>query len=548
MKKHKNIVVINIVISSLLVVIPCVFDELYFFAADDYLMNLIIKGSYGSQPDPFLVYNNTLLGVILKECYLICPEINWYAIFQLATIVLVFIIINSSLIKLSDKLFEVFIVTGMLEVIVVYHLTFTIISYLCVGGACVFIFCEEFCADDKKSKIGTAVTFSLLILLSEAWRKNVFKTALIIFLILLIYIVIQNKKVLVYFIIAGSMVLIIKFADECFYSADSPMWEDYKSYNALRGQLIDFPQADYKTYQQEYDKIGLSFNDVQCFYRWIFADKSTFSESTLKEFINMQSIGKRYNFNIVEIIISMFHLKYNYWLLGVLILSLLQTGKGKLVNIGGALCTYGMVAALFFRNRVVLRVLIPLYILGCLVLIVWTWSHRRRKPKYLYNKIGVIYTVLALFLLFCITKENKELKELQRIECQKYTDVKNYIADNPEYLYIGSSGVVNPLEYSADIFSVGEDIDAGRVMKLGSWDLYSRRYYNQISNYNIENEESLLMALTEENVIYMVNDDEEFKLILRYLEEHLNSEIEYEEVKKCSASNVRMVSLIMKDE
>lgn len=144
MKKQKEIIIVSMVISILLVVIPCVFDKLYFFAADDYLMNLIIKGAYSSAPDPFLVYNNVLLGFLLKGFYSVFPYFNWYALFQLGTVALTFSVINYSLLKLSDKKYEILVITGVLELIVVYHLTFTIVSYLCIGAGCVFLYVTNF--------------------------------------------------------------------------------------------------------------------------------------------------------------------------------------------------------------------------------------------------------------------------------------------------------------------------------------------------------------------------------------------------------------------
>ena len=75
-----------------------------------------------------------------------------------------------------------------------------------------------------------------------------------------------------------------------------------------------------------------------------------------------------------------------------------------------------------------------------------------------------------------------------------------------------------------DIFSVGENIDAFQLAKLGSWDIYSERYYRQVDSYNIENRDSLLLALTEnDKVLFISNSENDTKLVKKYLEEHFDN-------------------------
>ena len=68
-------------------------SNIRFSIPDDYLINNIISGTYGSNYDYQLLYINNILGIILKFFYNLIPGINIY------TLYLIIILCISSIIE-----------------------------------------------------------------------------------------------------------------------------------------------------------------------------------------------------------------------------------------------------------------------------------------------------------------------------------------------------------------------------------------------------------------------------------------------------------------
>lgn len=470
------------------------------------------------------------------------PSINWYPLFQLFSVAISFWVLNISLMKISARSWEITIATSAAELIVIYHLTYTIVSYICVGAGCVF-FISQILENDVNWKTLSKVTviFSLLLLLGDCWRSAAMVTGLFVFCGPLLYTVCRKKRSICCFFVAICVIWGNGFFSDVLYHSQGSVWESYHEYNSLRTQVIDFPALDYELYADEYEEIGLSQNDYQCLYRWIFADREVFSENTLNDIVEMQPLTKRYNLNVKSILLSMFTLRYNYWFLGAFILALLFTEK-KARWMSGliSLCTYAMIAALFVRQRPVLRVMIPMYLLGILALLTWSCYQSNKKGLTKRVKVGFLSTIMFI-VICCLSSEHSAMQENYHNRQQQYKEVKSYVTDNPQFLFAASGAVLNRMEYSMDIFSVGEDMEVKNTIKLGSWDIYSQRYYEQMDKYQIEPQDRLLLALTQENVRYMMQDENELSLILKYLAEHTGTEPNYEVIKEFENTGVKIL-------
>lgn len=70
-------------------------------------------------------------------------------------------------------------------------------------------------------------------------------------------------------------------------------------------------------------------------------------------------------------------------------------------------------------------------------------------------------------------------------------------------------------------------MSAENIIKLGSWDIYSSRYYSQIRRYGITYEDRLLIAMAQEDKIQFITTDtgSEYEMIISYIEEHTGREI-----------------------
>ena len=64
------------VLSAFAVAVPLNLRPVYFMVADDYLLNYIANGSYGTEHSDHLIYIQSPLGRFLKMLYGVMPGVN----------------------------------------------------------------------------------------------------------------------------------------------------------------------------------------------------------------------------------------------------------------------------------------------------------------------------------------------------------------------------------------------------------------------------------------------------------------------------------------
>lgn len=65
--------------ASIISLVPFLVTRVYYMVADDYLLNYIANGSFGTAGSAHLVYIRAVIGGVLKALYLLAPGVNWYA-------------------------------------------------------------------------------------------------------------------------------------------------------------------------------------------------------------------------------------------------------------------------------------------------------------------------------------------------------------------------------------------------------------------------------------------------------------------------------------
>ena len=150
----------------------------------------------------------------------------------------------------------------------------------------------------------------------------------------------------------------------------------------------------------------------------------------------------------------------------------------------------------------------------------------------------------AVLASVLVIMNNNITKQEYGYNIERYKDIKSYVKQNPGMLFVGSSTVVNPLEYSTSIFEVGDDIPVKNIAKLGSWDLYSKRYYEQMEMFDVSDADRLLTSLAQdERLLYISGDKEETYVIREYVEEHVGKGYKFDVIETFSEANVEIISI-----
>ena len=524
------LVIYSLCISSAVALCLFVFDKIYYFAPDDYLMNLISRGAFGNGTDAYLIFLNIILGYIIKGMNELIPAINWFVVSYIFTVIYCFTWLIFIFYK---KLKNILCAAGLilLEIIVFYHLTFTVVAYLCIATA--FLYWKYVITDKyEKMKIMDAVIICSCFCLGISFRKGALLSAICL---CIPFIVFHRKK---FFgkknlVLAGSLFLLfiaLTSINDYAYSR-SEQWEDFKEFNSVRGAVVDNSRVDYEENKEILQEIGISENDLNCVYQWIFADKGVFSSEQMQEIANINSINERFNLNIADILRQMLQLNYNYFFLIVVILALYYSNpKRYCYIIFTALLVYGEIAALYVRNRPVARVMIPIYIIGSMILFFDTENIKAVHAKRGYNIIAAVSAAALVIALSITVESHQQLKDQYEVKNNKYEEVYKYINEYSDYLFVGSSSIINQFSYNDDVLNIGSRLSIGNVLKLGSWDVYSSRYYYQVEKYGIKDPDRLILGIADnENVFYIVdsNNLQEIERLKQYFAEHAGISVDF---------------------
>lgn len=526
-KRKINPLAISFLLPMIVAILLFAFDKIYYLMPDDYLMHQISKGEFGNGKDAYLIFINIILGYIIKGLNELMAWGDWFILLYIITIISCFSCLIFVFLKRTKN---IFIISALLltELIVFYNLTFTIVAYLCIATALTY-WCYIIDGSHEMRTINiliVCVFFSLGIM----YRKGVWLSAIILFLPFLVF---HVKEVLRKnnFILGGILCLIFistTFVNEQAYSNDK-IWREYTEFNQVRAQVVDNTPIIYDENIEKLEEIGLSENDLKCVYRWIFADKEIFSTERLQALSELNPVKEKWNLDIPDIFRKMVNLKYNYYFLIIICLAFyFNKSKSYLYLVFVSFITYAQIAALYVRNRPVERIMIPIYFIGG-ILLFWYVNERKKKEwKYLFvSSICVIITILPWVN---IVNKNQHKVQDYTYRNYKYETVYEYINSHSEILFAGSSTTLNEISYNDSVFEIGNQVSAENIIKLGSWDIYSSRYYHQVEKYRVRNEERLILGMINNdavNYIVQKQNPEEVEILKQYMREHIGIEVRF---------------------
>ena len=516
---------------------------IYYYQPDDYLMNYINRGSFGNTADPYVVFINVMFGRITAAFYNLLPQINWFGIMYISAVGFIFWALFYIFLEMKKSYISL-IVIGILEFATMLCLTFTVIAYM--GAAAFGAYCVHILTGEKRDTDKIIISlFLLMIGLGFRNGKKVLLSSLIIY-IPVFWEKVRNirfwKMKWYLLLVVFVCVFMWKYNGNQYYRNE--FWSEYKEYNSVRSSVLDNPITDYEDNREDLERLGISQNDLTCLKQWIFADKNVYSLNTMRALADMNDLTEKREVNLSNIFKSMVKEKYNYLfaIFAVLFLVYSANGKRSIVALI-ALFTYILIAALFVRNRPVERVMIPIYFSGIIAIMFCGFGKVNDDYKKIKCIVEITVCVLLLIVSWYLGREAMCINDQKTVEKIKYEEVWDYIQNNQEYLFVGSSATINEMLGLSDIFNVGEELVTGNVMKLGTWDMYSSRYYSQVKKYNLLHKDSVLLSMVEnDNIIYMVAKDYDFQTdyIMTFLKEHTKDSVSVELVGNFNESEILM--------
>ena len=483
-----------------------------FLVADDYLINYIINGNYGTGynqiSNPYL---NGILMLLISTLKNIMPIFNWYYIYLFTSLLISFIVLHVIMFKNKLPYYShIFLIIS--QILLSITITYTIIAYLLIfTGSILFLKSEN-----KKEEILSIILFVLGILT----RDDVTITAIILIVPIMLfeYIKNKNKKVIKLIMLLISIFIFANISNALINSSNE-IQKEYIKWNKDSTNIRDFLKINYENFEESFKKINFSENDFNCFYSWMFSNKELYSSETLQTISKFTTFSQRYSLNPIFWIIMFFINKF-YLLYLLLIIFFIFTNKNKdkyfyLLIFSGLID----LIALAIRKRFVLRVILPIIFINiCCILLYENKIYIKKSFKKLTNLIAPI--VLVLSSIFILLQHN-EILFPKSIDTG---NVYDYIKENEDTLFICDE-FNTEININKQNLILNQNNKLNNLISLGNWNTFSVQYYYILDKYNVKNKDNLYDAIVYEDINFISYNEIERNYFKTYLKEHYNNYI-----------------------
>lgn len=558
-KRLLGLIGINILVFGILTIV--------FFPAlksDDYYLSEICYGAYSGEYDIHLVYNNILLGYVLKGLLLLFPNIAWYAVLQIILLICAFISLSKELyISLGKKgICLWFIVAFFFGYECYIKITFSKTAgfLIAIGFFLIFINClHRNCY--KRVLLG-----AIYVLWGILYRSSMLEMVVAFFIgILFIEFVIQKKQRVGYKkVLCLGLIICIIFGGNIFlnknnqylYSIDAN-WNDYFYNNSIKAQIIDHSSMDYERNREKFEEIGVSENDLYLVYRNYIYDPECMSIEKQEKIKEIVQKDVTWNKGIREIIkISVFveymrnifkgYLKYSWFIclfffLGLLLLY--KSMKGFLYFAYAILILVAENYYLYLKGRYLQpHVDVSIGVTIVLFCLFYLCTNNELQKSINWKKdVFIVVSIIVIQIMLSYDYFNSEYYlnygTEQACNPEDSKEIMDVIHSDPEHLYI-TSDEENVLSLWS--FNTYEVIPKGyfsNVFSLGKFRWYS--HSKVLDKYGVVNP---LKEMVDSDMIYYmvsdINEERECQLYTTYIREHYDSNAQLKKIKEIGTVNI----------
>ncbi len=503
---------------------------------DDYLLNMLLGTAYG-EGTSITVYTNILFGEVLRILYSVFPLINFITITEWLLLFCSFSCLTYVLLKLCSNapssglvIWLVFFITPT-AYLSLHYTKVAIISTFC--GALAIYFSSAL-----KSKLVFIIGLCML-LVSSFIRFSAFLfgmgTAFFVVLALVLFyekydnikdLFQKNKKTIFNYLITLGVVSLFFIINTIFYSTNE-VAREYKQYLDARVSLSDYSLPDYETFEQQYQQLELSQNDIALIEDWSFSDLEFFSTKTLQAIASIDSQSSD-TFSVSESFSKLFDeivLSSNFLFMSVVaVLGIFITHKNYRYMLPilyfGFLSLFLAMCAIGRTTRWVNDGLIMTFMISILVLICVNY---KRKTK---QRIGYIVFIFLPLLIFNANFYQNDTIKSNNFDGKSYDaelfSVYNDVSNNKQNLYLFDLLGAPAVENAAHVLVAPPTGIFENVYFLGGWDTGSPVKNAVLENYGIDG--SPYRALIQLDNVFLV-DSKSYDLKHIFLKQHIADDI-----------------------
>ncbi len=503
---------------------------------DDYLLNMLLGTAYG-EGTSITVYTNILFGEVLRFLYSVFPSLNFITITEWLLLFCSFCCLTYVLLKLCSNtrccslvIWLTFFVTPT-AYLSLHYTKVSIISAFC-GTLAIY-----FCVAIKSKPVFFVGLFVLLV--SSFLRFSAFLfgmgTAFFVVLALMLFSEIyddvkdffqKNKKIIFNYLVTLGVVTLFFVINTVFYSTNEAARE-YKQYLDARVSLSDYSLPDYETFEQQYQQLGLSQNDIALIEDWSFSDLEFFSTEMLREISDIDnsnpdtfSVSEAFSKLLDEIVLNFdFLLISAVAIVGIFITKKRYRYMLPIVYLG-FLSLYLAMCAIGRTTRWVNDGLMTTFIISILVLI---YANYNKNTK---NRVGYTVFLILPLLIFNASFYQNDNIQTNSFDGKSYDaklfSVYNDISNNKQNLYLFDLLGAPAVENASHVVNAPPAGIFENVYFLGGWDTGSTVKNAVLKNYGVEG--SPYRALVELDNVFLV-DSKSYDLKHTFLKQHISDDI-----------------------
>ncbi len=525
---------------------------------DDYAFNLFLSGAYGSQTG-YTVFQNIVLGKILAWLYMLIPQINWYTIFLMGTLYSSFVVFDVVIFDKFGKYLGILfqIITSLLFLTVfVLNFQWTLCAYAAIiTGLVTMVHGYESTGAKRRFYYEISAFF---LILSYMIRANIFFPALVYMLGYTILMLISDKRKAFNLLIFVSAIFVswvmLKGINTIAYNKDE-VWKEYRRYNVVRSELMDYGSMDYDEYIETFKAVGWSKNDKAVFDNFMIPDDEKYSTENLeiickakqkdKYNLDFNSIKKHFMWDIHNIDIL---LAFDV----ILVVAIIEIvfNKNKIIPIALALSAPCFHIAFIIARRPLFRVVYPHYVLAAMLLIYMIDIKRIKSTIEIKSNKLIIVMILSVLVAstsffqkdIVDSKENfKSMKDRveknQKIKPNAIRKFDEYVRLHQENVYIMCPNSYSSRNLSYSIFYAPKKDSLINFSPFGGWEERSKYNVEFKKKYGIKN---TLEDLVKKDNFYIVpfnNKD----MLTKYMEENYKYSVKFNEVEDLDGIKVYKV-------
>ncbi len=487
---------------------------------DDVMINQTIL----AHEKMLLPYVGIVLSALLVFIQSIFSAWNIYFIFLVFAFCGSISIFNDFFFK--RKLYILIPLTILMECVLIKYFSFSVISYMLASAGILLVLNGSMTVGAIVTAIGVSI------------RPQIISSLAVLLLPFIIYEILKNRKwkqiILIFGIMFGVMI-----TNKAYVLTHSEVSE-YLSWNDLSTNLRDFPEISYEKHREEFERLGVSENDLYASTFWIFAEKDALSNGLIEKIQSVRPFTEKYSFDFKKFYDEYFKnailSAFLFIFIGWFIIFKPNSFFGWLLP----WIPFVLIIGLFVRQRVVERVYLPIMVCSLMFFLIYApLFYKRRKlfkNKWIFLILQCILAIVGFQWLNQMTEEWHWFPEINSsFNATDNRVIKNY---RDKLIIFGGYGDLVNAQTSLASFKVYPGQLFSNITTLGNWQTFSIRYYEVLEPYHIENKNNLISSsIDNENVIfYWPTDTGKIEVIKTLMKEHYHKDVYFEEVSKVGKS------------